>query len=194
MKGFIFLWWVILPVQLFSVIPCWADTNKRPFWTQHTSYVEGEDLFVVGMASHKDTLEEARKQAFENAKIELMNYAQVTDMEAKGVVIDTQMTYEETNPIGLITVHHLLRVPAKQLVEIQRHVQEQTRLQGQALEKSQRDLQLMQQAVASRYQRLEEQHRQLQETLDSASRLQETLREKVQRVEEANTEVEYLLQ
>jgi uncharacterized phage infection (PIP) family protein YhgE len=194
MKVFIFLLWMILTVQSFSIVPCWAETNKRPFWTKQLSFVEGEDLFVVGMAPHAATVEEGRKQAFENAKVELTNFAQVTDVEAKGLVIETQMTFEEPNPLGLITVYQLLRVPAKKLVEIQGHVQEQTRLQGQALDKSQRDLQLVQQAVVGRYQRLEEQNRQIQETLDSVSRLQESLREKALRIEQAYTEVDQLLQ
>ena len=195
MKVFIFLLWMILTVQSFSIVPCWAETNKRPFWTKQLSFVEGEDLFVVGKAPPAATVEEGKKQAFENAKVELTNFAQVTDVEAKGLVIDTQMTFEEPpNPLGLIRVYQLLRVPAKKLVEIQGHVQEQTRLQGQALDKSQRDLQLVQQAAVGRYQRLEEQNRQIQGTLDSVSRLQESLREKALRIEQAYTEVEQLLQ
>ena len=172
-----------------------AETNKRPFWTKQSSFVEGEDLFVVGMAPHAPTVEEGRKRAFENAKVELMNFAQVTDLEAKGLVIETQMTFEEApNPLGMMTVYQLLRVPAKKLIEIQGHVQEQTRLQEQAFEKSKRDLQLVQQAVVSRYQRLEEQNRQIQKTLDSVSRLQESIREKALRIEQGHTEVEQLLQ
>lgn len=195
MKVFIFLLWGVLPVQLFSIIPCWAETNTRPFWTNHSSFVEGEDLFVVGRALLAATVEQGRKQAFQNAKVELMNYAQVTDVETKGVVIDTQMTFEEPpNPLGFITVYQLLRVPAKKLIEIQRHVQEQTRLQEQALDKSQRDLQLVQKAVVTRYQRIEEQNRQIQGILDSVTRLQESSREKALRIEQANTEVEQLLQ
>lgn len=194
MKIFIFFLGMILTFQSFSIVPCWAETNKRPFWTTQSSFMEGEDLFVVGIALHAETVEEGRKRAFENAKVELMNFAKVTDVEAKGLVIATQTTFEETNPIGMVTVYHLLRVPAKKLVEIQEHLQEQTRLQGQAFDKSQRDLQLVQQAVVSRYQRLEEQNRQIQETLDSMSRLQESLGEKARRFEQAHTEVEQLLQ
>ena len=172
-----------------------AETNKRPFWTKQSSFVEGEDLFVVGMALHAPTVEEGKKRAAENAKVELMNFAQVTDLEAKGLVSETQMTFEEApNPLGMITVYQLMRVPAKKLIEIQAHVQEQTRLQEQAFDKSKRDLQLVQQAVVSRYKRLEEQHRQIQETLNSASRLQESLREKALRIEQAHTEAEQLLQ
>ncbi len=52
----------------------------------------------------------------------------------------------------------------------------------------------MQQGAVSRYQRLEQQHRQIQETLDAMSRLQESLREKALKIEQAHTEVEQLLQ
>ena len=194
MKIFIFFLGLILTFQSFSIVPCWAETNERPFWTNQSSFMEGEDLFVVGIARNAETVEEGRKRAFENAKVELMNFAQVTDVEAKGLVIETQTTFQETNIIGKVTVYQLLRVPAKKLVEIQGHLQEQTLLQGQAFDKSQRDLQLVQQAVVSRYQRLEEQNRQIQETLDSMSRLQESLGEKALRFEQAHTEVEQLLQ
>jgi hypothetical protein len=85
-----------------------AETNKRPFWTKQSSFMEGEGLFVVGIARHAATVEEGRKRAFENAKVELMNFAQVTDVEAKGLVIETQMTFEEPQPnrydYGLSTV------------------------------------------------------------------------------------------
>ena len=93
-----------------------------------------------------------------------------------------------------MTVYQWLRLPAKKLVEIQERVQEQTRLQAQTLDKSQRALQLVQQAAVSRYQRIEEQNRQIQRTLDPVSRLQEGLREKALRIEQAHTEVEQLLQ
>jgi hypothetical protein len=110
-------------------------------------------------------------------------------------VIETQMTFEEEpNPLGMITVYQLLRVPATKLIEIQGHLQEQTRLHEQAFDKSKRDLQVVQQAVVSRYQRLEAQNRQIQDTLNSVSRLQESLREKALRIEQAHTEVEQLLQ
>jgi len=157
MKVSIFLLWMVLTVQFVSVVPCWAETNKRPFWTKQSPFMEGENLLVVGIALHAETVEEGRKRAFENAKIELMNFAQVTDLEAKGLVTET-------------------------------------RLQGQAFEKAQRDLQLVQQTVVNRYQRLAEQDRQIQETLDSMSRLQESVREKALRFEQVRAEVEQLLQ
>ena len=65
-----------------------AAQNKRPFWTEKFSFVEGEDLFVVGVASNMKSVEEGRLKAFENGTIELMNYAQITDLEAQGLLIE----------------------------------------------------------------------------------------------------------
>jgi hypothetical protein len=95
-----------------------ADAGKRPFWTEKTAFLEGEDLYVVGVASHAQTTEEGRQHAFERGKIELMNYAQVTTLEARGLIIETQMTYEEVNEGGTVSVFRLLRVPVWRLLSI----------------------------------------------------------------------------
>jgi hypothetical protein len=97
-----------------------AASSARPFWTEKSSYVEGEDLYVVGVASQSRTVEEGRLKAFEHGKIELMNFAQVTDLEAQGLMIETQMTHEEPNPDGTVMVFRLLRVSLPKLLEIQR--------------------------------------------------------------------------
>ena len=180
-------------VFLYSV-PSWAEFYERPFWTEKSSFIEGEDLFVVGIASNAKTVEEGRKQALENGKVELMNFAQVTDVEAKGLVIETQMTFEDPDPNGTVTIYRLLRVSASKLVAIQGRLKEQTRIQEQALDKAQRDLQVAQEAVIRKQQSLEGQNRQVQEKLDTISRLQETLGLKVTRIEQTQREVEALLQ
>ena len=69
-----------------------------------------------------------------------MNYAQITSLEAQGLVIETQMTYEELNPEGTVTVYRLLRVPAAKLVAIQGRLNEQARAQEQSLEKTRQEL------------------------------------------------------
>ena len=68
MKIFIFFLWMILTFQSLSIGLCSAETNKRPFWTKQSSFMEGEDLFVVGSAPHAATVEEGRKQAFERCQ------------------------------------------------------------------------------------------------------------------------------
>lgn len=70
----------------------YAD-NKKPFWTEKSSYIEGEYLYVVGVASNASSIEAGRKRAFENGKSEIMNFTQISNLG--GLIITTQMTYEE---------------------------------------------------------------------------------------------------
>lgn len=116
-----------------------AAKDGRPFWTEKSSFIEGDELFVVGVASNSKTIEEARKQAFENGKLELMNFAQVTSLEARGLVIETQMTFEEPQANGTVTVYRLLRVPIEKLRAIQDNLRTQTVVQEHALEKAHLD-------------------------------------------------------
>lgn len=138
-----------------------AAGDSRPFWTEKTAFVEGDDLFVVGVASKASTAEAGRQQAFEHGKIELMNYAQVTSLEAQGLVIETQMTYEEPHPDGTVTVYRLLRVPAAKLVAIQGRLETESRAQEQALEKARSELLTIQQSLSEKAQRLRQTEAQL---------------------------------
>lgn len=70
----------------------YAD-NVKPFWTEKSSYIEGENLYVVGVASHAASIEAGRMHAFENGKREIMNFTQISNLG--GLAIKTQMTYEE---------------------------------------------------------------------------------------------------
>lgn len=185
---------LIFVLSMIAATSGFAAKDGRPFWTEKSSFIEGDDLFVVGVASNSKTVEEARKQAFENGKLELMNFAQVTSLEARGLVIETQMTFEEPQPNGTVTVYRLLRVPIEKLRTIQDNLRTQTVIQEHALEKAQRDLQGVQQSLARKQQLLDGQSRQTQETLDSVSKLQETLGLKTSKIEQKQREVEQLLQ
>jgi hypothetical protein len=81
---------------LLSTLLCirasYAD-DVKPFWTEKSSYIEGNNLYVVGIASNAPSVESGRKQAFENGKSEIINFTQISDLE--GLLIKTQMTYEE---------------------------------------------------------------------------------------------------
>jgi hypothetical protein len=123
MRKAIFITEIIVTGILLSVSIAWAGKEARPFWTEKSSFIEGEELFVVGVASKTRTVEEGRRQAFEQGKVELMNFAQITSLEAQGLVIETQMTFEESNADGTVTVYRLLRVPASKLVSIQARLQ-----------------------------------------------------------------------
>ena len=139
-----------------------ADAGKRPFWTEKSAFLEGEDLFVVGVASHARTLEEGRQQAFERGKIELMNYAQVTTLEAQGLIIETQMTYEEVNEDGTATVFRLLRVPVLRLLEIQGQLQSQGHAQGHALDHARQELLVHKHSLEDKAVEIEQQKREVE--------------------------------
>ena len=171
-----------------------ATRESRPFWTEKSAFVEGDELFVVGVASRARSMEEGRKLAFENGKIELMNFAQITNLEAQGLVIETQMTYEEANTDGTVTVFRLLRAPAKKLIEIQNRVQAQTRTQEQSLDQARRELAATQESVLQKQQELETRGKELETAVGTVSRLQVTLGEKALKIEQHQKQVEQLLQ
>lgn len=99
------------PVQFTGALA--ANSDNRPFWTERSTWNFGGDLFVVGVASRAKTTEEGRQLAFEHGKRELLNFTQAVSLD--GITIDTQMTYEEPNEDGSVTVFRLLRVPVPKL-------------------------------------------------------------------------------
>ncbi|HTK88573.1 MAG TPA: hypothetical protein VL329_12595 [Nitrospiraceae bacterium] len=98
----------------------WANSLKRPFWTEQAMFQVGDDLFFVGQASCAKTSEAGRQQAFGQGVQEILNYAQARDVS--GLSIDTQMVFEETASPGCsrstVTVWRLLRVDAHRLVKL----------------------------------------------------------------------------
>ncbi|MBI3611252.1 MAG: hypothetical protein HY204_11215 [Nitrospirae bacterium] len=172
----------LLLILLLSIIPLsfvTAKDDKRPFWTEKSSYIEGADLFVVGVASNEKTVEKARKIAFENGKVELMNFAQVTDLESKGLIIETQMTFEDPHDDGTVTVYRLLRVPIDRLLKIQENVKTQGESNTIALKKIQAEL--------------KDKKREMESTIEEVHQLEESLLMHTRRVEEKQKEVELLL-
>ena len=170
---------VLLAITLLPTSALPAGHENQPFWTEKSAFVEGDELFVVGVATKARSVEEGRKQAFEQGKIELMNYAQITSLEAQGLVIETQMTYEEPNPEGTVTVYRLLRVPAAKLVAIQGRLNEQARAQEQSFEKTRQELSALQHSLIEK-----------QNALDAHTT---SLREKSQRIEAQQRQMEGLL-
>lgn len=185
-------WFLVITAALVSQAA--AAQTTRPFWTEKSSFIEGGDLFVVGVASHVRSVEEGRQKAFEHGKVELMNFAQVTDLEAQGLVVETQMTYEESNSDGTVTVFRLLRVPMTKLVAIQDRLRTRNLSQEKALEQSRLELKAMQESLARKQQELEVRTRSVQESLVQIAQLQSGLSEKAQRIEHRQREVESLLQ
>ncbi|MCG3776976.1 MAG: hypothetical protein JW395_3850 [Nitrospira sp.] len=155
----------VLTGILLSTSLAWAAKDARPFWTEKSSFIEGEELFVVGVASKARTVEEGRRQAFEQGKVELMNFAQITSLEAQGLVIETQMTFEEPNADGTVTVYRLLRVPASKLVGIQGRLKAQSQAQEEAMEQSRKELAAIQQTLGEKTMKLDQQQRQVEQML-----------------------------
>ena len=155
----------VLTGILLATSLAWAAKDARPFWTEKSSFIEGEELFVVGVASKARTVEEGRRQAFEQGKVELMNFAQITSLEAQGLVIETQMTFEEPNADGTVTVYRLLRAPASKLVGIQGRLKAQSQAQEQAIEQSRKALAVIQQTLGEKATKLDQQQRQVEQML-----------------------------
>jgi len=155
----------ILLANSASASQVFAASASRPFWAEKTSFIEGDELFVVGVASHIRALEEGRQKAFEHGKLELMNFAQVTDLEAHGLIIETQMTYEEMNSDGTITVFRLLRVPVATLVAVQGKLQAQSRAQEQALDQARQEISQLQTTLLEKAQKIDQQQRQVERLL-----------------------------
>ena len=109
-----------LTVWILVLFPIVSQAGDRPFWTEKTSFIQGEDLYVVGVASHAQTLGAGRQLALEHGKYEVMNFAQVTNLARKGLFLETQMTFEEMHVDGSVTVFRLFRVPLKKLENLQK--------------------------------------------------------------------------
>ena len=83
---------IFMLAAFVTINASYAQTVK-PFWTEKSSYIEGDNLYVVGIASNTPSVEAGRELAFENGKSEIMNFAQISNLD--GLTIKTQMTYEE---------------------------------------------------------------------------------------------------
>ena len=80
---------------------------SQPFWTEKSTYSDGEFLFAVGIATDVRNKEDGRIEAFDNGVREickLMGVGELPDLE-----IRTQMTYEEEHEDGTYTIYRLLR-------------------------------------------------------------------------------------
>lgn len=144
-----FAYWII------PAISQGASYNERPWWTERSAFVEGDTLYAVGVASRAKTVEAGRQQAFERGAIELTNYAQITSLEAQGLVIETQMTFEESNSDGTVNIYRLLRVPIAKLLSVQSQLQNKSRTKEQELDQGRRELEVKRAALRQKEQEAE---------------------------------------
>jgi hypothetical protein len=91
----------------------YASTEQRPFWTEQASYTLGDTLYAIGVATKATSVEAGRQTAFTNGLEEIRNYAQVDNLE--GLQVATQMTYEEPQSNGTVSIWRLLRVSVEGL-------------------------------------------------------------------------------
>ncbi len=127
-SGFVFFFFFV------NISPA-EDT--RPFWTEQSAYVEGDSLYVVGVASNVKTIEEGRIKAFDHGKKELTNYLLLNNLEGSGIKLETQMTYEEKNSNGTYNIFRLMFTDLKKLTLIQNKIikkrEDQSRQPGTAI-------------------------------------------------------------
>lgn len=154
---------LVVTLGLYSITA--VSAASRPFWTEKSAFIEGDDLLVVGVASKARTVEEGRRQAFEQGKVELMNYAQITSLDAQGLVVETQMTFEEPHADGTVTVYRLLRVPVSKLMTVQGRLEKQSRAQEQTIEQSRKELAAIQVTLGEKVMKLDQQQRQVEQML-----------------------------
>ena len=113
---------IILFLVLWPMPGMTEDAGTRPFWTEQAVFHFGNDAFFTGRASCAPSVEEGRQRAYAAAVQEIKNFAHVG--EVNGVVLDTQMVFEELHPAdcpaGSVTAWRLLRVPRAVLESLAR--------------------------------------------------------------------------
>ena|SRR3990172_1345841 len=112
-----------LIIIMFFPPVIFAAENQRPFWTEQSTFIEGDTLYTVGVASNAKTVEEGRELSFSRGRTEIMNYAQIANLDGAGIVIETQMTHEERNLDGTYHVYRLLKTDVIKLVSTKQDIQ-----------------------------------------------------------------------
>lgn len=179
-----FAYWII------PAISQGASYNERPWWAERSTFVEGDTLYAVGVASHAKTVEDGRQQAFERGAMELTNFSQITSLEAQGLVIETQMTFEESNSDGTVNIYRLLRVPIAKLLSVQSQLRSKSSATEQQLHEGRRELEMKRAALRQKEQEAETLLQQLRSQLGEQEAKSSQGTPVVQRLKEASIQVE----
>lgn len=102
---------IVVICLMFS--PPISFASNRPFWTEKSSWVEAERIYVVGVSTKNKTLEEGRELALKNAEKELLALLHVDSLQ--GVMFETQMTHQEQEGDGTWSVCRLMWVPVNEV-------------------------------------------------------------------------------
>jgi|GEM_PF-3768524 len=164
--------------------------NGRPFWTEQSSFVESNTLFTVGVASNAVTVEHGRVAAFEAGKREIMNFAQLADLDEAGIVIATQMTYEEPNADGTFNVFRLLKTDARKVVDAQRKVSGASKKRLDELDKLIRDNKALEDSLRAKKAELESYAQQGSDAVAAIDRAQAELTGKMKRLDAVFSKVD----
>jgi hypothetical protein len=96
----------------FTPSICSAN-DQRPFWTEQASFTFDNTLYAIGVATNAASVEAGRQAAFEHGLDEIRNYGQVASLD--GLLIETQMTFEQPQNDGRVSVWRLLKVSMGEL-------------------------------------------------------------------------------
>jgi hypothetical protein len=123
-------------IILTTLTPSLSSANdQRPFWTERSSFTFDNELYAVGVASNAASVEAGRQQAFINGMEEIRNYGQVASLD--GLLIATQMTFEQPQGNGRVSVWRLLKVSMGELRAVKGSAREIREIRSEAPKVSQ---------------------------------------------------------
>jgi hypothetical protein len=100
---------ILLFITFTLTAPSISSANdQRPFWTEQAAFVFDNELYAIGVATNATSAEAGRQAAFEHGLDEIRNYGQVSNLN--NLQVETQMTFEEPQSNGRVSVWRLLRV------------------------------------------------------------------------------------
>ncbi|GJL56753.1 MAG: hypothetical protein NPIRA02_38850 [Nitrospirales bacterium] len=164
----------------------------RPFWTQSSSYIEGEFVYLVGTVSNMKSLREAKQQALVHGKLELMNFAKISEIDAEQLVVETRHSYVEKNPNGSVNVFQLLRIPTSAVLEAQNRLHAQREAQAVKLKASQEQLANIQNILLTRQQTIDEQTASLDTLIAHITKKQQEYVRQTQEIDKRQSEITQL--
>jgi len=170
-------------VVLLSAPSFPAFAEQRPFWTEKSTFIEGDTLFAVGVASSSKTIEAGRERAFRQGSIEVMNYAQIANLEGTGITLETQMTYEERNRNGTYNVYRLLKTDLGKLFSGQKRQQSTTQARMKELDQMLEVNRALIEGFVAKRQELENAKLQLDATKEELTRFAQRGKETLQELE-----------
>ncbi len=89
--------------------------SDLPFWTEKSTYIEGDKIYAVGISEPNSDQAKARVQALERALVEIQNYLQLTDIMP--LEVETQVIHE-VEQVSKWRVYRLVYVSHNSAMEL----------------------------------------------------------------------------